>query len=156
MRTRRSLIGPPPTAGQSSWPRACWAARAAARAPPAWGKAAQKASPIVLKTVPPCPVILACKIASWRANARCMAAGYSSQSRVLPSISVNRKQIVPAGGCATDILRSAAHPAQEALGGGDAADDVGEFHFFVRGVQVVVGQPKPHHDTRRLQLLDEQ
>src|SRR5690242_18120162 len=34
---------------------------------------------------------------SWRATARCIAAGYCSQRLVLPSISVKRKVMVPVG-----------------------------------------------------------
>src|SRR5690349_18134691 len=38
--------------------------------------------------------------ASWRARARCITSGCCSQRRVLPSMSVNKKVIVPIGGSA--------------------------------------------------------
>src|SRR5829696_1915110 len=51
--------------------------------------------------------------ASWRARAPCIAAGCSSQRRVLPSMSVNRKVTVPVGRPAMGLLLS---PPPGALG----------------------------------------
>src|SRR5262245_49081747 len=72
-------------------------ASAASRARSAVGKAAQKASPMVLKTTPPLVSIAARRRASWRARARRIASGCSSHRRVLPSMSVKRNVIVPLG-----------------------------------------------------------
>ena len=55
-------------------------------------KAAQNASPIVLKTYPPCASIAARISASWRASAASIASRLRSQRCVLPSISVKQKR----------------------------------------------------------------
>jgi hypothetical protein len=73
------------------------AAVAAASAFGAVAKAAQKASPIVLNMKPECALMTSRSKASWRASASLIASGCCSQSVVLPSISVNRKETVPVG-----------------------------------------------------------
>ena len=74
-----------------------WAASAAASASGALAKAAQTASPMVLKTTPPRVSIAWRSMASWRASAAGIAWGCRSHSAVLPSMSVNRKVTVPLG-----------------------------------------------------------
>lgn len=54
-------------------------------------KTAHTLSPAVLKTTPPHTSMASRKMRSCRAMAAPIAAGYRSQSRVLPSISVKRK-----------------------------------------------------------------
>src|SRR5829696_4589033 len=77
---------------------------AATKAPEGVGKAAQKASPTVLKTKPRLDSITSRRISSWRERAARMASGSFSQSFVEPSMSVNRKVTVPVGG--SNITRS--------------------------------------------------
>src|SRR5215211_5148473 len=96
MRTRSRL--------SSSWLPVCrarWAEMAASRASGAVGKAAQKASPTVLKTKPPRSSMASLRISSWRASTSDMASGLLSQSLVEPSMSVKRKVTVPVGGLGT-------------------------------------------------------
>jgi hypothetical protein len=66
-------------------------------------------SPVVLSTCPSAPATAAPKIASWRSRARFMAPGNRSQSRVLPSTSVNKKVKVPDAGSACTALASQHH-----------------------------------------------
>src|SRR5688500_16525565 len=74
-----------------------WASSAASSASEAVTKTAQKASPTVLKTWPPCPSMLLRRIESWRSRAACIAAASRSHSLVEPSMSVKRNVTVPAG-----------------------------------------------------------
>jgi hypothetical protein len=73
-------------------------------------KAAQKASPTVLKTYPPLPSMALCRISSWRTRAFCMADASRSHILVEPSMSVNRKVTVPVGG-GTAIRCTSSFPA---------------------------------------------
>lgn len=59
--------------------------------------AAQKESPIVLKTCPSFTSMAVRRISSCRTRATRILSGFASQSFVLPSMSVNRKVRVPAG-----------------------------------------------------------
>src|SRR5579862_412552 len=87
----------PSTAEKSSAASARWASTAAASAGLASGKATQKASPSVLKTVPWWRAIASRITASCRATALRMASGWRSQRTVEPSMSVKRKTTAPAG-----------------------------------------------------------
>lgn len=69
----------------------------AATASLAFWNAAQNASPTVLKTVPPLDSITRRSSSSCRSSATLIASGWSCQSRVLPSMSVNRNVTVPVG-----------------------------------------------------------
>src|SRR5829696_3037383 len=100
MRTRRK----PASSLQVSERKILWAASAAWSAPRAVGKAAQKASPTVLKTWPPLAAMAPCMASSWRPRAVLIVSGHSSHSLLEPSISVNRKVTVPLGGA---TMRSA-------------------------------------------------
>jgi hypothetical protein len=64
------------------------------------GKAAQKASPIVLKTWPPWASMALRKISSWRERTVRIVSGLFSHILLEPSMSVNRKVTVPLGGAA--------------------------------------------------------
>jgi hypothetical protein len=81
-----------------------WAASAAASASSAWAKAAQKASPIVLKTWPPWLSMAVRSSASWRTSAEDIASRWCSHRRVEPSMSVKRKVSVPVGNVVMAML----------------------------------------------------
>src|SRR6266516_952897 len=71
-------------------------------------KTAINPSPVVFTTCPLEPSTASRKIKSWRSRAFCMAWRYCSQSRVLPSMSVNRKVSV----CETSSGRISLSPDQ--------------------------------------------
>ena len=73
------------------------ASTAAATAPAAVGKAAWTPSPRPFTITPSWEAMAARMMWSWRAMQSCIASGCSSQSRVEPSMSENRKVTVPAG-----------------------------------------------------------
>jgi hypothetical protein len=85
-----------PSGHGSAW-SACCTDSAAAMASGADAKAAQNASPPVLKTRPPREAIDWRSSASCRATASRIAAGRASHRRELCSMSVKRKVTVPAG-----------------------------------------------------------
>src|ERR1022692_2207522 len=95
--------------GHRSLPSVCCAASAASTALAAVSKAAQKASPAVLKMCPSRDSMHWRRSASWRGSACAIASRCVSHSRVLPSMSVNRNVTVPLGG-------------DDALGGTDALE----------------------------------
>jgi hypothetical protein len=62
-------------------------------------KAAQNAPLTALKTYPPWASVAPLSISPWRVMATCMAGALCSQCLVEPSMSANRKVMVPVGGC---------------------------------------------------------
>jgi hypothetical protein len=83
--------------GQGSATRVRWARSAASIACVAVAKAAQKASPTVLKTKPPASSMAVRMSSSWRRRAPAMASGSLSHRRVDPSMSLKSSVTVPEG-----------------------------------------------------------
>src|SRR5262245_31614719 len=69
-------------------------------------KAPKNASPAVLKTYPSVASMASRSRASWRAKADDIDSGWSAHSRVLPSMSVRRKETVPEGGLGMVLQRA--------------------------------------------------
>ncbi len=80
-----------PVSSQVASRSARWAATAASMAATASAKTASIPSPVVLITLPPCASTLARRSRSCWASAGPIRSACSSQRRVLPSMSVNRK-----------------------------------------------------------------
>src|SRR5215213_5025521 len=93
MRTRNG-----PVSGHGSAWRARCASTQAVTAAAGSENAARKASPIVLKWYPPWARIAAARMALCRSRATHIVARSRSQSRVEPSMSVERKVTIPEGG----------------------------------------------------------
>src|SRR5215207_8162355 len=92
MRTRTC-----PTSPHASAANDRWASTADASASAGSAKAAQNASPTVLKTNPPCASIALWSSRSCVMSAPLIAAGSASQRFVLPSMSVKRSVTTPEG-----------------------------------------------------------
>ena len=94
------------SSSQGSLRIARWAPSAASSAFGAEEKAAQQASPTILKTWPSWAATASFSISSWRARALCILFASRSQSLVEPCMSVKRKVTVPVGGLATRSMSS--------------------------------------------------
>src|SRR5579859_8156942 len=121
MRTRSGSAS-----GQDSACRLRWIVTAAKTAALALSKTAKRLSPSPRgRTSRPPARSTSCSMSwSWRASAARIPAGWSSQSRVLPSTSVKRKVTVPVGrppptapASASEPLFTASHPAPTDRGG---------------------------------------